>query len=100
MLTSKKNNKALENLNEKLLQILNNRSKVASDLLSPLSNITNPEYISQFKLVKDPNSNRVNDLLLHYTLPVTLYNILLTFRDTGEEFELRGDLLKLITNEN
>ena len=100
MLTSKKNNKALENLNEKLLQIMNNRGKVASDLLSPLSKITNPENTSQFKLVKDPNTNRVNDLLLHYTIPVTLYNILLTFRDTGEEFELRGDLLKLITNEN
>ena len=34
------------------------------------------------------------------TIPITLYNNLLTFRDTGEEFELKGDLLKLITNRN
>ena len=33
-------------------------------------------------------------------MPLTLYNTLLTFRDTGKEFELKGDLLKKITNKN
>ena len=33
-------------------------------------------------------------------MPITLYNNILTFRDTGKEFELKGDLLKLITNKN
>ena len=68
--------------------------------MSPLSKITNPENSSQFKLVKDPNSNRVNDLLIHNTIPITLHDNLLTFRDTCKEFELKEDLLKMITNNN
>ena len=32
------------------------------------------------------------------TIPVTLYNNMLTFRATGNEFELKGYLLKMITN--
>ena len=95
-----KNNQALGNLNNKLLEIMNDRGILASYLMSPLSKITNPENTSQFKLVKDNNSNRVNDLLIKNTIPITLYNNLLTFRDTGKEFELKGDLLKMITNNN
>ena len=94
------NNKAIENLNNKLLEIMNDRGILATYLMSPLSKITNPENSSQFKLVKDHNSNRVNDLLIKNTITITLYNNLLTFRDTGKEFELKGDLLKLITNNN
>ena len=52
--------------------------------MSPLSKITNPENSTQFKLVKDPNSNRVNDLLLKNKIPITLYNNMITFRDTGK----------------
>ena len=94
------NNKAIENLNNKLLEIMNDRGILASYLMSPLSKITNPENSTQFKLIKDSSSNRVNDLLIHNTIPITLYNNLLTFRDTGKEFELTGDLLKMITNKN
>ena len=96
--SSIKNNQAIENLNNKLLEIMNDRGILASYLMSPLSKITNPEKSTQFKLVKDSSSNRVNELLIHDTIPITLYNILLTFRDTGKEFELTGDLLKMITN--
>ena len=98
--TSIKNNQTIENLNNKLLEIMNDRGILATYLMSPLSKITNPENSSQFKLVKDHNSNRVNDLLIKNTIPITLYNNLLTFRDTGKEFELKGDLLKMITNNN
>ena len=73
MLTPKENNKALENLNDKLLEILNDGGIIAS-YLSSLSKITNPENTSQFKLVKDSNSNRVNDLPIYNTIPITLYN--------------------------
>ena len=93
-------NEAIENLNEKVLEIMNDRGILASYLMSPLSKITNPENSTQFKLVKDSSSNRVNDLLLQNTIPITLYNNLLTFRDTGKEFELKGDLLKMVTNKN
>ena len=94
------NNKAIEKLNNKLLEIMNDRGILASYLLSPLSKITNPENTSQFKLVKVSSSNRVNDLLIHNTIPITLYNNILTFRDTGKEFELKRDLLKLRINNN
>ena len=98
--TSIKNNQAIENLNNKLLKILNDRGILASYLMSPLSKITNPEISSQFKLVKDSSSNRVNDLKKNKTILITLFNNILTFRDTGKEFELKGDLLKMITNNN
>ena len=39
-------------------------------------------------------------MLIHNTIPITLYNNLLTFRDTGKEFELEGDFLRMIFNEN
>ena len=68
--------------------------------MSPLSKITNPEIASQFKLVKDSNSNRVNDLKINKTIPITLYNNMLTFRDSIKQFELKGDLLKMMTNKN
>ena len=98
--SSKENNLARENLNNKLLKIMNDRGILASYLMSPLSKITNPENTTQFKLVKDHNSNRVNDLLIKITIPITLYNNLLTFRETGKEFDLKGDLMKKITNNN
>ena len=94
-----KNNQALENLNNKL-EIMNDRGIIASYLLSPLSKITNPEITSQFKLVKDSISIGVNDLLIHNSIPFTLHDNLLTFRDTGKEFKLKGDLLKMVTNKN
>ena len=79
---------------------MNDRGILACYLMSPLSKITNPENSSQFKLVKDSSLNRVNDLLIQNTIPITLSNNILTFRDTGKEFESKGDLLKMITNKN
>ena len=38
--------------------------------MSPLSKITNPENATQFKLVKDSSSNRVNDSLTKNTIPL------------------------------
>ena len=97
--TSLKNNQAIEKLNNKLLEIMNDKGILATYLMSPQSKITNPENTTQFKLVKYYNSNRVNDLLIKNT-PITLHDNLLTFRDSGEVFELKGDLLKMITNKN
>ena len=93
-----KNNKALEDIHDKLLEIMIDRGKKASYLLSPLCRVTNTEHTSQFKLVKDPDSNTVMDLLMNRTIPVTLFNTLLTFSDTDKTFELQGDLLKGFSN--
>ena len=67
-------------------------------MLSPLSKITNPENTSQFVLVKDSNSKRVNDLLIHNTIQVTFHYKLLISRDTNTEFEVELNFSKMITN--
>ena len=72
-----------KNKNRKFLEIMIDRDIKASYLLFPLSKITNPEKTTQFKLVKDSISNRVNDLLLHNSIPITLYDNFSTFRDIG-----------------
>ena len=87
--TSKENDKALESLNNKLLEIMNDRGILTSYLLSPPSKITYPEITSQFKFVKDSNSISVSDLLLHNSIPITLRDNLLTFRDTEKEFLIK-----------
>ena len=68
------NNKAKENSNDKVLELRNERGMIASSLFSPSSKITSRENPSQYKYVKDSNSDRVIELLLHNTLPATLYN--------------------------
>ena len=73
---------------------MNDEGILASYLMSPLSKITNAECSTQFKLVKESNSKIVYDLLIHNTIPITLHDTLLTFRDTSKVFELKGDLLK------
>ena len=98
--SSIKNNQAIENLNNKLLEIMNDIGILASYLMSPLSKTTNPENTIQFKLIKDSSSNRVNDLKINNSISITLHNNLLTSRDTNKQFELKGDLLKMITNKN
>ena len=90
--TSIENNQAKENLNNKLPEIMNDGGILASYLMSPLSKITNPENTSQFKLVKDPSSNRVNDLKIHNSIPFNLYGNILTFRDTRKVWTNRRSL--------
>ena len=94
------NNKALEHINDKLSEIVNDKGIIASYLMSPPSKVTNLENTSQFTLVKALDSNKVNDLLINKTIPVTLFNNLLKFRDTDKEFDLQGELLKMMTNKN
>ena len=95
--TSIKNNQAIENLDNKFLEIMNDRGILASYLMSPLSKIINPKNTTQFKLVKDSNSNKVNDLNINKTIPITLYNNLLTFCDTGKKKRIKR---RLIENDN
>ena len=94
------NNKLISDLNENILELMNDRGIIASYLMFPLSKIINPENSTQFKLVDDSTSNRVNDLKINNSISITLNNNLLTFRDTNKQFELKGDILKMITNKN
>ena len=92
------NNKAIENLNEKILELMDEKGMIAPYLVSSLSNVFNLENKSEFRLRKDPNSTKINDLLIHRAIPVTLFSNMITFRDSDRSFKLEGDLLKLITN--
>ena len=67
-------------------------------LAPSLVNLFKPENKSQYKLIKDRNSIRVNDFLINGGIPVSLYSNKLTFRDSNKSFKLDGDLLETMTN--
>ena len=70
--TSAENDKALAILYNNFSEMMIDRSVLASSLVSRLSNVTNPEHTSQFKLVEDPNITRIKDLLIIRTIADTL----------------------------
>ena len=96
--TSNKNNKAISDLNEKILELMNDKGMIAPYLASSLVNLFKPENKSQFIIRKDPNSTKMNDFLIHGNIPVTLFSNMITFRDSNKSFRLEGDLLKVVTN--
>ena len=59
------NNKAIENLNEKILELMNDKGMITSYLASSLVNLFKPENKSQFRLKKDLNSTKMNDFLIN-----------------------------------
>ena len=92
------NNKTIENLNEKILELMNNNGLIAPYLASSLVNLFKPENKSQFRLKKDLNSTKMNDFLINEGIPVTLVSNMLIFRDSNKSFKLEGDLLETMTN--
>ena len=72
--TSIKSNETLEILNNKRLEIVRVSGIITTYLISASSKITNLENTSQFKSVKHSTSNRVNDVLIHNTIPVFPYS--------------------------
>ena len=92
------NNKAIENLNEKILELMNDQGLIALFLTSSLVEVFRKDNKSQFRLRKDPDSTKLNDFLIHGKIPVTIFSNMITFRDSDKTFKLEGDLLKVITN--
>ena len=92
------NNKAIENLNEKILELMNDKGMIAPYLTTSLVEVFKKDNKSQFRLRKDPNSTKMNDFSIHGTIPVTIFSKMMTFRDSNKSFRLEGDLLKVITN--
>ena len=54
------NTKAIENLNEEILELMDEKGMIAPYLASFLVNVFKPENKSQFRLRKDPNSTKMN----------------------------------------
>ena len=92
------NNKAIENLNEKILELVDGKGMIASYLASSLVEVFKKDNKSQLRLRKDHNSTKLNDFLIHGSIPVTIFSNMITFRDSKKTFKLEGDLLKVITN--
>ena len=92
------NNKVIENLNEKILELMNDKGMIAPYLTTSLVEVFKKDNKSQFRLRKDPNSTKMNDFLIHGNIPVTIFSNMITFRDSNKTFRLEGDLLKVITN--
>ena len=90
--SSIKSNKALRNLNEKFLELMNEKGMIAPYLASSLVNLFKPENKNHFRLLKDLNSTKLNDFLINGGIPVTIYSNILTFRDSNKSFKLDGDL--------
>ena len=96
--SSVKNNKAPENLNGNFLELMDDKGMIAAYLASSLVNLFAPENKSQFRLIKDLNSTKVNDFLIDGGITVTLISNMLTFRDSDKSFKLDGDFLETLTN--
>ena len=92
------NNKAIENLNEKILELRNDKGIITPYLTTSLVEVFTKDSKSQFRLRKDPNSTKMNDFSIHGTTSVTMFNNMITFRDSNKTFRLEGDLLKVVTN--
>ena len=88
------NNKAIENLNEKVLESMNDKGLIDSSLIEVIKS----DNKGQFRLTKDPNSTKPNDFLINEKVPVTIFSNMLTFRDTKKDFKIEGDLYKVITD--
>ena len=92
------NNKAIGNLNEKILELMNDKGLIAPYLTTSLVEVFKKDKKCQFRLRKDTNSTKMNDFLIHGTIPVTIFSNMITFRESNKTFRLEGDLLKVITN--
>ena len=92
------NNKVIENLTEKNLEMMNDKGMMTPYLASSPVEVFKSNNKSQFRLRKDPNSTKINDFLIHGEIPVTIFSNMITFRDSNKAFKLEGDLLKVITN--
>ena len=80
------NNKAIENLNEKNLELTNDKGMIAPYLTTSLVEVFKKDNKSQIRLRKDPNSTKLNDFLIHGNLPVTIFSNMIAFRDSKKNF--------------
>ena len=73
---------------------------IAPDLAFSLVNRFKPDNKSTFIILKDQISFRVIEFLINTSIPITLENNMLTFRDSNKSFKLHGDLMKTMTKHN
>ena len=94
--TSTNNNRALENINENVSELRNDKGMLAPYLASSLVSLFTSEKTSQFRITKDQISIRMNDFWINTSIPVTLFSNILTFRDNEKPSELHGDIFETV----
>ena len=67
-------------------------------IASSLVNLFKLENKSQLRLIKDLNSTKRNDFLIHGSIPVTLYSDMLSFRYRNKSCKIDGGLSNRLTN--
>ena len=77
---------------------MNAKGMIEPFLASCLVSLSKPENKSQYTLIKDLNSTKLNNFLINAIVPVTLYSNMLTFRVSIKSFILDGDLLITLRN--
>ena len=82
---------------KKKLELMNDKSMIVPYLAFSLVNLFKTENKSQFRLKKGPKSTKMNDFSINEGIPVTLFSIMLIFRDGNKSFQLDGDLLETMT---
>ena len=98
ILNAQKNNQAISDINENVLELMNDKGRKAPYLASTLVNLPKPQNKNNFKLIKDSNSIRMKFFLRNRNILVTLYSKKLASSDSNKSFQLAGDLLKTMTN--
>ena len=93
-----KNNQAIENLNEKIFELMNDKGLIAPYLASFLVEAFKTDNKSQFRLRKDHSSTKMKDFLINGGIPVTVVSNMIIFRDSNKSFKLDGDILETMTN--
>ena len=92
------NNKAIENSNERILELMNDKGSIAPYLTSSLVNLLKPDNKRQFRFKKELNSTKMKEFLINEGIPVTLFSNMISSRDSNKSFKLDGDLLETKTN--
>ena len=88
----------MESLNEKILDLMNDKGMIPPYLASVLVNSFKLENKSQFRLIKDLNSTKMSGFLISEGISVTLFSNMLTFRDDNKSLKIDGDLSETMTN--
>ena len=76
---------------------MNDKGRIAPYLASSLVMLFKPEK-SLFRVIKDLNSTKMNEVLINGGIPVTLFSSMLTFTASNKSFKFDGDLLETMKN--
>ena len=65
---------------------MNDKGMIASYLASSLFFLLKPGNKFKLRIIKDLDSTKMNDFLIHGIIPIILYSNMLNFRDSNKSF--------------